>query len=53
VSPPKRAGFGRLLLERALAADLKGDVTLDFRPEGLACRITLPLGSAEASRPAA
>jgi hypothetical protein len=31
------------LLERALAADLRGSVALDFRPAGLACRIVLPL----------
>lgn len=53
VVAPKRSGFGRLLLERALAADLKGEVGLDFRPEGLACRIRLPLGVAEASSPTA
>lgn len=53
VTPPRRSGFGRLLLERALAADLKGQVSLDFRREGLACRITLPLVSPEAPRPAA
>jgi two-component sensor histidine kinase len=43
VIPPAESGFGRLLLERALAADLRGSVALDFRPEGLACRIVLPL----------
>lgn len=51
VVSPKRSGFGRLLLERALAADLKGDVHLDFRPTGLACRITLPPGSTGVPRP--
>lgn len=52
VVPPKRSGFGRLLLERALAADLQGEVELDFRPSGLACRITLPLDSTGTPRPA-
>jgi PAS domain S-box-containing protein len=52
VVPPKRSGFGRLLLERALAADLKGNVHLDFRPTGLACRITLPLDGTGAPKPA-
>jgi two-component sensor histidine kinase len=42
VSPPSHSGFGRLLLERALVADLKGEVSLAFRPDGLQARITLP-----------
>jgi PAS domain S-box-containing protein len=50
VSPPAQAGFGRLLLERALAADLKGSVDMDFRPTGLVCRITLPLEVGEGAR---
>ena len=44
VAKPRRSGFGRVLLERALASDLEGDVTLDFAPEGLTCAIVLPLG---------
>ena len=43
VEAPKRAGFGRLLLERALAADLRGSVALGFRPSGVVCQISLPL----------
>lgn len=43
VKPPERSGFGRLLLERALAADIGGEVELDFRPSGLHCRIAMPL----------
>ena len=43
VAQPERTGFGRLLLERALAADVGGDVVLDFSPDGLRCRIVLPL----------
>jgi PAS domain S-box-containing protein len=45
--PPTRApdkqGFGRLLLERALATDLGGDVQLDFDSSGLKCAISIPL----------
>jgi len=52
VTAPKRSGFGRLLLERALAADLRGTVALDFSAEGLVCRITLPLEAAPDARPA-
>lgn len=43
VVPPRRSGFGRLLLERALASDLKGAVQLDFAEPGLQCVIALPL----------
>ena len=43
VSPPKRSGFGRLLLERALGVDLRSDVQLDFAKDGLKCTISLPL----------
>lgn len=42
VVSPARAGFGRLLLERAIAADLRGKVDMQFDPGGLHCRISLP-----------
>lgn len=45
VTPPKRRGFGSLLLERTLAQDLDGNVTTEFRPEGLVCSIEAPLPS--------
>ena len=44
VKPPGRSGFGRLLLERALASDLGGDVQLSFAEDGLKCAIAIPLG---------
>jgi PAS domain S-box-containing protein len=40
VVSPTRTGFGTRLLKRALAADLGGDVEIDFRPEGLVCNIS-------------
>jgi two-component sensor histidine kinase len=43
VRPPARSGFGRLLLERALASDLAGDVQLDFAEDGLKCALAIPL----------
>jgi two-component sensor histidine kinase len=43
VVTPTRYGFGRLLIERVLAADLGGHVEMDFAKDGLACIITLPL----------
>ncbi|WP_336485204.1 sensor histidine kinase [Methylobacterium nigriterrae] len=41
--PPTSKGFGLNLLERTLAYDLKGRCLLDFAPEGLTCRIEVPL----------
>jgi PAS domain S-box-containing protein len=39
VAPPGRRGFGLRMIERALAADLGGCVTMDFEPQGLVCRM--------------
>jgi PAS domain S-box-containing protein len=39
VTVPRRRGFGSILLERTLAEDLNGQVSTDFRPEGLQCII--------------
>jgi chemotaxis family two-component system sensor kinase Cph1 len=43
VGEPRHTGFGRLLLERALASDLNGEVKLSFAKEGLRCLISFPL----------
>jgi PAS domain S-box-containing protein len=43
VAPPTRKGFGSLLLSRALGYQTGGRVDLDWRPDGLVCRIVLPL----------
>jgi PAS domain S-box-containing protein len=43
VTEPTRRGFGRILLERALKADLRGDVHLRFLPEGLQCELRIPI----------
>jgi PAS domain S-box-containing protein len=43
VTPPERSGFGRLLLERGLAHELRGKVQLEFAHEGLKCTIVFPL----------
>lgn len=43
VSPPTRKGFGTSLLEKGLASDLGGSITLDYRPEGLVCRFIGPV----------
>lgn len=43
VLKPLKTGFGTRLLERGVARDLKGDVTLDFEPAGVVCAIAAPL----------
>ncbi len=43
VLAPDRNGFGRLLLERAMATEIQGKVAMDFAPKGLICTITFPL----------
>jgi two-component sensor histidine kinase len=43
VEAPGSGGFGRLLLERALASDLGGKVELNFARDGLECVISLAL----------
>ena len=47
VSIPTRRGFGSRLIERGLAAELQGDVELQFNPEGLACVVDAPLKEAD------
>jgi len=42
VAPPDRRGFGSRLLERGVARELGGQVSLDFAPGGLVCAIRVP-----------
>jgi two-component sensor histidine kinase len=42
VAPPDRRGFGSRLIERGVQ-ELGGVVAKDWRPEGLDCRIEIPL----------
>lgn len=42
VRAPRRTGFGILLLRRVIAVQHKGEVEIDWRPEGLCCRVALP-----------
>jgi PAS domain S-box-containing protein len=42
VAPPARAGFGRLLLERAVIADLNSRAALTFAPEGVRFTAVVP-----------
>jgi len=43
VVPPKRKGFGSVLLERMVKAQLDGETKIEFRPEGVACTVTAKL----------
>jgi PAS domain S-box-containing protein len=39
---PRRRGFGSMVIEHNLARALDAAVELNFRPEGLECRVTVP-----------
>ena len=43
VTAPTTRGFGSRMIERALASELRGKVTLEFRADGLHCAIDAPL----------
>jgi two-component sensor histidine kinase/PAS domain-containing protein len=43
VAAPSRRGFGSRMIERGLAAELHGKVTLEFDSTGLRCTIDAPL----------
>jgi PAS domain S-box-containing protein len=43
VTPPSRSGFGTRLIERSLAADLRGRVVLEYPREGAVCTIEASL----------
>jgi PAS domain S-box-containing protein len=43
VVPPTRRGFGSRLIERSLAHDLDGDVSIAFDPAGIVCTVDAPI----------
>ena len=45
VRPPERRGFGSRIVELALPGELGGQVDVDYRAEGLRCRIRSPLSA--------
>ena len=51
-SAPARTGFGTRLLQRGLAAELGGSVTLDFPPTGAVCTIRAKLSPRLSAEPA-
>lgn len=53
VTRPSRKGFGSRLLERGLAAELRGQVTVDYPPSGLVCRMTARAPRIDTTRAAA
>ena len=48
VSPPASRGFGTRMIERGLAAELGGTVTIAFDPDGLLCTVEAPLPASAA-----
>jgi PAS domain S-box-containing protein len=42
VEPPRRRGFGSRVMENMVRGQLKGELRLDWRTQGLACEIVLP-----------
>jgi two-component sensor histidine kinase len=46
VTIPTRRGFGSRLIERSLKGEMRGEAALDFAPDGLVCRVVLPLSRA-------
>ncbi|WP_298728231.1 HWE histidine kinase domain-containing protein [uncultured Ferrovibrio sp.] len=49
VRPPHRRGFGSRLIERGVAAELKGDAVIAYEPSGLRCTINIPLAATPAA----
>lgn len=48
VRPPETIGFGLSMLRQVIAYQHAGEVDFVWRPEGLLCRVTLPLAQAAA-----
>lgn len=43
VTPPTRKGFGQTVISRSLQYSPNGGTEVDFAPDGLVCRISLPI----------
>jgi PAS domain S-box-containing protein len=43
VVTPKRRGFGSTVIERHLARSIDTDVAIEFLPEGVRCRVVIPV----------
>jgi PAS domain S-box-containing protein len=44
VGKPTKQGFGSRMISRSLANELAGTAELEFRPEGVVCSISTPIG---------
>jgi two-component sensor histidine kinase len=51
VEAPTRAGFGSTVIGGSIQQQLGGEVTFDWNPAGLVCRIVLPLDRLDANSP--
>ena len=49
VAAPGRKGFGSRMIERALAMQLSAQVSIDYHPSGVECRIEAPLSAIKES----
>lgn len=43
VSPPHRKGFGSVIIERSLQYEIRGTTAVTFSPDGVVCRIGIPM----------
>jgi two-component system, chemotaxis family, sensor kinase Cph1 len=43
VSPPKRRGFGRVVIEKSLAYEVDGESRLIFATDGVCCNVRIPV----------
>jgi two-component sensor histidine kinase len=43
VKPPTRRGFGTRVMDNMIRGQLEGEMRFDWRAEGLACEIVLPV----------
>jgi two-component sensor histidine kinase len=43
VKPPTHRGFGTRVMDNMIRGQLKGEMRFDWRAEGLACQIVLPV----------
>jgi PAS domain S-box-containing protein len=48
VKQPTRQGFGTTLIEQIIKRTFHADIILDYRPEGLVCRMIFPKAAVEA-----
>ncbi|MDO1582988.1 sensor histidine kinase [Rhizobium oryzicola] len=47
VRVPSKSGFGTILIQRTIEYELQGNVTIDYSPAGLTCRLSFPLQAAD------